>query len=68
MSRYEVGGESPYYWVKDNKSDDEIMDYYNVTKEINGLECDGMSDKCEEGECQHIKAVQRYLSKLLIQQ
>lgn len=60
-TRYITGGETPYYWVKDNKSDEEIEDYYNVTQEVNGLECDGMSDTCEEGKCQHIKAVNRYI-------
>lgn len=60
--RYEVGGEHPFYWVKDNQSDEEIVDYYNVTQEVNGLECDGMPDKCEEGKCYHIKAVKKYLN------
>ncbi len=63
-AKYEVGGIAPFYWVYDRKSNEELTDYYNVTQEVNGLECDGMTDTCEEGKCQHIKAVKRYLKSV----
>lgn len=63
-ARYEVGADKPpFYWVADKKpeySDD--VDYYNVTMEAGGLECDGDGDACEAGKCQHIKAVKRFIA------
>lgn len=62
-ARYEVGTDKyPFYWVADKKpecSDD--VDYYNVTIEASGLECDGEADACEESKCQHIKAVAKFI-------
>lgn len=64
-ARYEVGTDKPgFYWVADKKpeySDD--IDYYNVTVEAKGLDCDGDGDKCEGGACRHIQAVERFIAK-----
>lgn len=64
MARCKVEMDGIFYVVreKDIYSDDG-EDIYHIAPEKDGLECDGPTDECEAGTCNHIKAVRRYQAK-----